>query len=73
MPMTLMKSEVSIMLCCQLCSTRYTALQIKNAVGTVHSYTNVVLTHGFMEKYNTQKPPFKNPTSTTAFLPSPWW
>ena len=25
-----LKSEVSIMLCCQLCSTHYTALQIKN-------------------------------------------
>ena len=28
-PAISLKSEVSITLCCQLCSTRYTALQIK--------------------------------------------
>ena len=35
------KSEVSIMLCCQLCSTRYTVLQTKNCLkstSAIHAY-----------------------------------
>ena len=34
-----LKSEVSIMLRCQLCSTRYTALQIKNCSKTQSTHT----------------------------------
>ena len=38
-----LKSEVSIMLRCQLCSTRYTAIRVKNFSGrtsTIYAYQN---------------------------------
>ena len=40
-----LKSEVSIMLCCQLCSTRYTAVQIKNCLKSTFAITIATMTN----------------------------
>ena len=40
-----LKSEVSIMLCCQLCSTRYTAVRIKNCLKSTSAITIATMTN----------------------------
>ena len=40
-----LKSEVSIILCCQLCSTRYTAVRIKNCLKSTSAIKIATLTY----------------------------
>ena len=63
-----LKSEVSITLCCQLCSTRYTVVRIKNCSKSTSAIT--IATTKNTDDFRYEGKPSRATTKSTLFIVS---